>query len=239
MYKEKRILGVIPARAGSKGLPGKNIKVLNGKPLIAWTIMAGEASAYLDELMVSTEDERIAEVAAQNGVIMHFKRPLELADDKTPSIDVVQHVVDEYAARGKSFDYIALLEPTSPLRERGDIDRMIKALIDKPQYDAIVSVGPVREHPGVVKRVVGEVMSAFVNGLAASTRRQDDEPAYYPYGGVYIIKTSVLAGERTFYPSKSLAHIVRKYQCYEIDDIYDFIAVENVMKHQWGVACAF
>ncbi|CEO88250.1 acylneuraminate cytidylyltransferase family protein [Syntrophaceticus schinkii] len=126
MYKGKKILGLIPARGGSKGLPGKNIKPLCGKPLIAWAIEQGLASKYLDKVIVSTDDEEIAKVSRSFGAEVPFMRPGELATDAAKTIDVVVHALEFLKQRGGlEFDYLALLEPTSPLRKNGDIDKSI------------------------------------------------------------------------------------------------------------------
>jgi len=122
MYKGKKILALIPARGGSKGLPGKNIKPLLGKPLIAWTIEQAKASKYVDRVVVSTDDDEIAEVAIRYGAEVPFLRPKELARDDSPTIDAILHALDFFSDKGERFDLLALLEPTSPLRDSEDID---------------------------------------------------------------------------------------------------------------------
>jgi len=126
MLNDSKILGIIPARGGSKGLAGKNIRELCGKPLLVWTIRQALASQYLDDLIVSTDSQEIAEIAKQNGVEVPFLRPAELARDDSPSADAVIHVLDRLYQSGKTYDYVALLEPTSPLRKRNDIDVAIE-----------------------------------------------------------------------------------------------------------------
>src|SRR3990170_4228465 len=122
MFNGKRIVGIIPARGGSKGLSGKNIKMLCGKPLIAWTIEAGLNSKYLDEVMVTTDSEEIADVSRKFGATVPFLRPHELALDHSTTFEAVQQAIDFYRTNlRKIFDYIVLLEPTSPLREKDDV----------------------------------------------------------------------------------------------------------------------
>jgi len=237
MYKNRSAIVIIPARGGSKGLPGKNIKMLCGKPLIAWSIEAGLKSKLVDHVMVTTDDKDIADIAKQFGATVPFMRPVELAQDKSTSVSVVQHVLDFYKTqRGKMFDYIVLLEPTSPLREPNDIDQMLTQLIDRENdIDSIVSVGEVHEHPSIMKRIRGETLAPYCAELELTSRRQDNQPAYFPYGIAYIVKTRTFQEEKTFYTSRNTFYKIKRYQNYEIDDIYDFLAIESIMKYQWGI----
>lgn len=235
MINDKRIIAIIPARGGSKGLPGKNIKELCGKPLIAWSIEAGLASQYIDEVMVTTDSEEIAQIARDFGATVPFIRPAELASDTATTFDTVKHVIDHYKKKeDKSFDFVVLLEPTSPLRERGDIDEMIEKITSMAdQFDAIVSLGEAHLHPSIMKKIDGIKIEPICKDLTITTRRQDNEVAYFPYGVAYIVKTKVFLEEKSFYPSRTTYKIIKRYQCYEIDDIYDFLAIENVMKYEW------
>ena len=237
MINDHRVIAIIPARAGSKGLPGKNICTLCGKPLIAWTIEKSKKSKYLDTVLVTTDSSEIATIAREYGAEVPFIRPAELANDNTPTLDVVYHALNYYRDVVKEeFDYVILLEPTSPLREDDDIDRMLQVLVNRSdQFDAIVSVGEVSEHPSIMKRLVGDSMAPFYLDVAQTTRRQDNASAYFPYGVAYIVKTAVLLEEKTFYPQRCMPFLIKRYQNYEIDDLYDFLCVENVMKHEWGL----
>jgi CMP-N,N'-diacetyllegionaminic acid synthase len=231
----KTFLAIIPARGGSKGLPGKNIKLLCGKPLIAWSIEAGLGSKYLDEVMVTTDSQEIANMARQYGASVPFLRPAELASDTATSIAVVDHVIDFYFnKKNRRFDYIVLLEPTSPLRENVDLDQMIEKINTlQDNFDGIISVGEVHEHPSIMKKLAGNVIEPYCKELLMTSRRQDNEVAYFPYGVGYIVKTNTLLEEKTFYPKRTTHHLIKRYQCYEIDDIYDFMAIENIMKYEW------
>lgn len=236
MYKGKKFLGIIPARGGSKGLPKKNIMPLCDKPLIGWTIESALKSRYLDTVMVTTDCEEIAEVSRGFGAVTPFLRPPELATDVASSIDVVKHAVRFYEHKlGEKFDYIVLLEPTSPLREAGDIDAMIEKAVSLGfEVDAVVSMGEAHEHPSIMKRISDGGIAQFCQNLQMTSRRQDNQPAYFPYGVAYIVKTRVVFDEETFYPDRTTYYLLKRYQCYEIDDIYDFLAVENIMKYEWG-----
>jgi len=236
MINGKTIIAIIPARAGSKGLLGKNIKPLCGKPLIAWSIEAGLASQYIDEVMVTTDGDDIASIAKKFGASIPFLRPSELASDTATTFDAVKHAIDFYAQKmHKNFDYIVLLEPTSPLREKDDLDRMLEKLVSNDdEYDAIVSLGEVHEHPSIMKKISGNDIDQYSKDLATTTRRQDNDVAYFPYGVAYIIKRATLLDEKVFYPKRTTYHLIKRYQCYEIDDMYDFLAIENIMKFEWG-----
>jgi CMP-N,N'-diacetyllegionaminic acid synthase len=236
LIKENAVLAIIPARGGSKGLPGKNIREICGKPLIAWTIEKAKKSRYLDTVLVTTDCSAIAEVASRCGAHVPFIRPAELATDTASTYDVIRHAL-KYAkeVENREYDYIVLLEPTSPLREDDDIDKMLESLLGQSeQFDAIISVGEVTEHPSIMKRLVGPRMEPFCAELPQTTRRQDNAAAYFPFGVAYIAKTAALLEENTFYTRRCTYYEIKRYQNYEIDDIYNFLCVEAVMKHEWG-----
>ena len=233
MYKNKTFLAIIPARAGSKGLPGKNIKMICKKPLIAWSIQKARLSKFLDEVIVSTEDETIAKIAREWGANVPFLRPRELATDTASSYDVIAHAVEFFQKRGKNFDFVVLLEPTSPLREDDDIDNMIQKLIDSSSQ-SIISVGEVKEHPSLVMRLQKNRVDRFCKDIVIENQRQKQEKAYFPYGVAYIAKTDILLQKRSFYFDNVNYYVIKRYQCYEIDDIYDFLAVETIMRYEWG-----
>ncbi len=230
MYKNKKILALIPARGGSKTLPRKNILPLAGESLIAWSIKAAFFSKFIDRVIVSTEDHEIATVAKKNGASVPFLRPNGLAQDNSTSIDVVIHTLDTLEEHGESYDFVLLLEPTSPLRKKDDIDNAVRNLIDDDNFDAIVSLGQIQlEHPSYTKKITGKFVSSFTDAPSIS-RRQDNNKVYFPYGVLYMIKTTTLYKERTFYPKKLMPYLIERWQNYEIDDGLDFFIVENIMK---------
>jgi CMP-N,N'-diacetyllegionaminic acid synthase len=237
MINGSSIIAIIPARGGSKGLPDKNIMELCGKPLLGWSIDAGLASKYIDEVVVTTDSEDIASIARDFGASVPFMRPAELASDTATSFDAIKHTIDFYENRlNKRFEYIVLLEPTSPLREKNDIDEMIEKIISvEKQFDAIISLGEVHEHPSIMKKLISNKITSYCNELDMASRRQDNESAYFPYGVAYIVKTKTLMDEKSFYPKRTTYYLLKRYQCFEIDDIYDFIAIENIMKHEWNI----
>lgn len=238
MYQNKTFLAIVPARCGSKGLPGKNIRELCGKPLIAWSIESGLSSSNIDEVVVSTDCEEIAKISKKYGASLPFLRPIELASDTATTFDAIKHTIEYYKNNlNITYDYIVLLEPTSPLREKDDLDNMIQRMVTlEDDFDAIVSIGEVHEHPSIMKQVDGYSIKPYCSELAMSSRRQDNQPAYFPYGVAYIVKTKILLEEKTFYPVRTTHHVIKRYQCYEIDDIYDFLAIENIMKYEWSLA---
>lgn len=234
MHKGKSVLALIPARGGSKGLPGKNIRPLCGKPLISWSIAQGLESRIVDCVCVSTDSAEIAAIARTDGAEAPFLRPAELATDRSPTLPTAEHALDFYAALGRVFDYLILLQPTSPLRHPGDIDAILSKLIDQEnRFDSIISIGEIAEHPSIVKRAQADALAPFCPDLPPTTRRQDNEPAYFPFCVGFAVKTQALRAEQTFYTKRCTFYEVRRYQNYDIDDLYDFLCVEAVMRHEW------
>ncbi len=236
MNNKKSILAIIPARGGSKGLPGKNIKPLQGKPLIGWTIQQAKQSKYIDEIFVSTDCINISKVSEEFGVKVPFLRPDELSSDVSSSMDVVSHVLNYYESINSQFEYIILLEPTSPLRKRTDIDAAVELLNVDNTADGIVSLGEVHmEHPMIVKKVDrNNKIMPYVSNLNKIHQRQQADKAYFPYGVIYMIKTSVFRKEHSFYTENIIPFLIERWQCYEVDDIYDFLCIETIIKYKIG-----
>ncbi|MCX6235971.1 MAG: acylneuraminate cytidylyltransferase family protein [Bacteroidia bacterium] len=233
MIDKKSILALIPARGGSKGLPGKNIKPLLGKPLIEWTIEQAKHSKYIDDFFVSTDCSDIAKVSIQAGINVPFLRPENLSSDNTSSMDVVSSVINYYETNKIYFDYIILLEPTSPLRKENDIDSAIELAIQNQSADGIVSLGEVHmEHPMIVKKVGdNNRILSYINDVKKITQRQQADKAFFPYGVIYMIKTSVFKEKHAFYTDNIIPYFIERWQCYEVDDIYDFICIESILKY--------
>ena len=207
-----------------------------GKPLIAWTIEAGLKSKYLDEVMVSTDYQNVANVAKEFGANTPFLRPNNLANDTATSFEAIKHAIYFYKTElNQEFDIIVLLEATSPLREVNDLSRMLIKFVDQyDQCDAVISVGEVSEHPSIVKKINNNgFLVSILSETESVTRRQDNSVVYFPYCVAYIVKREVLLETQSFYPVKALPYLINRYQCYEIDDIYDFLAIENIMKFEW------
>jgi CMP-N-acetylneuraminic acid synthetase len=232
MINGKSVVAIIPARSGSKGLPGKNTKSLCGRPLIAWSIEHALRSNYIDETIVSTDSSKIAEIAVKYGARVPFLRPPKLATDTATMFSVVEHCLAFCEAVEKQhYEYTILLEPTSPIREDEDIDRII-ALLDSRQseFDAVISLGKVSEHPTIVKRLSGEYVFPFYEHGELQARRQDLEEVYFPYGAIYALKTKALLETQSFYQTKCGFFLLKPHQCIDIDDEIDFICAEAIMK---------
>lgn len=230
MYKDKRILGLIPARGGSKRLPRKNIKLLLGKPLVAWTIEQTLKSRFLDRVIVSTDDEEIAIVSKQLGAEVPFIRPKELATDTASSVDVAIHALEFLLRIGQSYDYLALFEPTSPLRKQNDIDNGIAKLIDHPEAKNLTSLGLIHmEHPLLVKKIEDGFVIPYTDLLEIHQTQQAD-CVYFPYGVIYISKVDSLYEDRTFFPKGSIPLFIERWQNYEIDDEIDLFIIGKIME---------
>ncbi len=235
MINGKSVLAIIPARGGSKGLPGKNIKELCGKPLVAWPICTAKNSSYVDKIIVSTDDPKIGEIARQEGAEVPFLRPSELATDISTTISVIIHAVNFLLKRGESFDYCLLLEPTSPLTEKHDVNEALELLDSmRSKADAIVGVSEViSTHPVFDVRITrGGLISPYVGeDFSAAGRRQDLEKLYFFDGSLYISDMKTLLEKQTFYHSRTLPYITPKWKSFEVDDIVDFICIEAIMKN--------
>lgn len=226
-----KILAVIPARGGSKRLPGKNIRPLCGKPLIAWTIEAARQCALISDIVVSTDSPQIAEVSQKYGVPVPWLRPEALATDTASSVDVLLHAIDEQAKKGLSYHYVALLEPTSPLRDQNDLREIIETAIKQPEIDGVITLGKVHmEHPAITKTVTTDgFIAPYIQQAAASRRRQPDD-AFFPYGVCYLIKTAALQKDRAIYTNKIKPYFIARWQNYEVDDICDFYCIQAILE---------
>jgi N-acylneuraminate cytidylyltransferase/CMP-N,N'-diacetyllegionaminic acid synthase len=235
MINEKSVIAIIPARGGSKGLPRKNIKELCGKPLIAWSIEAGLGSKYIDEMIVTTDSEEIAHIARAFGASVPFMRPTELASDTATSFDAIKHTLDYCEnALNKKFDYIVLLEPTSPLRDRNDIDMAIEQLLSNPQASALVGICKTEsQNPAfLVKKNDENFLVGYENKNMKVLRRQDISDVYFFEGSIYVSHVETLLTEKTFYHERTLGYEVPKWKALEVDDLDDFVMIEALMKHK-------
>jgi len=231
---QNRILGFIPARGGSKGLPGKNTLPLCGKPLVAWTIEQARKSRYLTEVIVSTDSPEIARVAEAHGLPVPFLRPGELSRDDSPVSDAVLHTLAWLEERGRRFDILVLLEPTSPLRKEGDIDGAIELFLRRyEKADALVSVGQVHlESPYYMKEIRDGFVLPFLPAEKVHYHRQQLKKVYFPYGVIYMSKVEAYRKTRTFYQDRTIAYPIERWQNYEVDDLHDMICVSAIMEQE-------
>ena len=232
MVNSGSVLGIIPARGGSKGLPRKNILPLCGKPLIAWTMSQAAASTRLTRCIVSSEDAEIIEIAKSLGGDVPFTRPEEYAKDDSHLFDTVNHAINFLKKNGEVYDAVAILEPTSPLRKPEDIDRAIARFQIPPGRDSLVSVGEVHmEHPQIVKCIKGGLVKPYLSSDTESIyQRQQLEPVYFPYGVIYLAKTDIYLREKTFHTQNTAPYFIERWQNYEVDDSDDLTVCEAMMR---------
>lgn len=225
-----RILGIIPARSGSKGVPGKNRKKLGEKPLIQYTLEQAQKSLHLTQIIVSTDDPEIAEIATHLGVEVPFLRPAELATDTASSMDVVQHAVTFLENKGQFFDAVCLLQPTSPFREHGFIDKAISLFIAK-KSDALVSMLPVPQefNPHWVFEKEGNGFLKIATGENEIIKRRQDLPqAFFRDGSLYLTKIESIK-KGSFY-GNSLSYIESNPDLYvNIDTLTDWNLAEQLL----------
>tara|TARA_Y100000310_G_scaffold273723_1_gene289382 strand:- start:6 stop:722 length:717 start_codon:yes stop_codon:yes gene_type:complete len=224
------ILGIIPARGGSKGLPGKNIKSLNGKPLIAYTIEAANHSEYINKLVLSTDDLEIAQVCSNQGVEIPFMRPAELATDTALAIDTYIYTFNRLK---NEFDYqadiIVILQPTSPLRTTEDIDNAIKIFLDK-QADSVISVCEL-EHPIERARIIDEngKIGNYNKGEVVVKNRADYRKVFSPNGTVSVVSPKLIL-EKKFYSKNTYSYIMPRERSIDIDNQFDFDIAEFLVR---------
>jgi CMP-N,N'-diacetyllegionaminic acid synthase len=232
MIDGRRVLALIPARRGSKGLALKNIRPLHGKPMLAWPIISALGSRYVDRVVVSTDDAEFAGIAREHGAETPFLRPPELASDTALSIGFITHALDTLEAAGDQYDYIVLLEPTSPLTEAEDVDAALERLHSSRSIaDAIVGVSTlVGAHPAFLVRVrnSGLLCPATVPKFELLPRRQDTEELYALDGSLYISDVRAIRRENGFYHERTLPYVTPRYKSFEVDDLVDFICVEAI-----------
>ena len=221
------ILGVIPARGGSKGIPRKNLYPIAGKPLIAYTIEAALASEMLTDTIVSTDDEEIARVSRAFGAEVPFMRPPELATDSAQAVPTIQHAVREMEKlRDVTFDVVVMLQPTTPLRTAGDIDACLRKLLET-DADSVISVVDVGgHHPMRMKKIIDDVLVDYDTEAIENMPRQDLPPVYLRAGSVYATRRDVLMEQNSFKGSISRPYIIPPNRAVNIDTMDDMIIAE-------------
>ncbi|HKY80080.1 MAG TPA: acylneuraminate cytidylyltransferase family protein [Sphingobium sp.] len=213
MIEGLRVLAIVPARGGSKGVPRKNLRLVGGKPLVCWTIEAAQASSYLDRVVVSSDDDEICAAAAGYGAGIGLKRPAELAQDDSTSLSVVLHAVREIPG----YDIGVVLQPTSPLRTVADIDGCLEMMMARGS-DSCVSVREAEENPYWMYRLASDFRLAPVldRGLVP-TRRQDLPPVYMPNGAVYAFRIDALERHGNFIGEHTVGYVMPSGRSLDID----------------------
>lgn len=221
MYQNKRILAIIPARGGSKGIPGKNIIPLYGRPLLAYSIIAAQQSRYIDNIFVSTDSEDIRKVAEDYGISVPFLRPAALASDTARTIDCMLHVIQTLSGQGEHYDYVILLQPTQPIRKPEWIDEALEQLAACPQADSLVSVCPVTEHPILMRTITKEGTLQSLLSRSSTIRRQDFPDVYRVNGSIYINRINDNFNATTSLNDNIMPYIMDEQYSIDIDSYED------------------
>jgi N-acylneuraminate cytidylyltransferase len=224
-----KILSVIPARGGSKRIPGKNIRLLGNKPLIAWTLESSNHVLEICDQLVSTDDPQIAEIAQSYGGLVPWLRPADLATDVAKSVDVCLHALEWYENSYGAVDGLLLLQPTSPFRSEATIKAGIE-LFSRFHQRPVVSVSPAKSHPLWCFRLEDSGIKPFLENGGLYMRSQDLPPAYSLNGAFYLIKPDQLRNEKSFFP-KNLVPLIMKseLETIDLDTLWDWQIAEAVL----------
>jgi CMP-N,N'-diacetyllegionaminic acid synthase len=233
MIDGRRVLAVVPARAGSKGLPAKNLRMLAGKPLVAWPVCAARASTLVDRVIVSTDDAAIAAAASTHGADVPFLRPAELASDTASSMQVIRHALEALANDADKYDYVVMLEPTSPMTRGIDIDQALQRLSkQRADADAIVGISRVEAaHPeyDVLIDSLGLIRPYAAADFSKLRRRQEIAELYFLEGSLYISDAQVFLSRGSFYHERTLGYEVPRWQSLEVDEEMDLVCIEALL----------
>lgn len=222
-------LAIIPARSGSKGVKDKNIRLLNGTPLMAYSINAAYNSEVFDEVMVSTDSKEYADIALEIGASVPFLRSVETSTDNADSWDMVKEVIENYKGKNREFDTVCLLQPTSPLRNGNDIKEAYKIFETKASV-AVISVCEM-EHTPLWSNTLPE--NGSLNGFIKATvgkRRQDNNKYYRLNGAIYIVSVDELLNNINLYREGSFAYIMPQDRSVDIDSEFDFKYAEFLIR---------
>ncbi len=228
-----RVLAVITARGGSKTVPRKNVVPVAGRPLIAWTIESALGAACLDRVIVSTDDEEIAEVARREGAEVPFARPAELSGDASPHIPVVQHAVSWVEThQGLRPESVLLLQPTTPLRTSEDIEEAFR-ILQETACDSVVSVCEAATHPYLTKRITADGrIQDFVETPTGYLARQSLPPVYALNGAIYLVRRDILMERGTFQTENTCAYIMPPERSMDIDTPWDLLLADLILRHR-------
>jgi len=228
MINNSKVLCIIPARNGSKGLPKKNIMLLAGKPLIHWSIQSALHSKYIDETIVSTDSHKIASISKKSGATVPFLRPASLATSKATTKDVIIHAINQVERKGQYYKYIVLLQPTSPLRTHKDIDESIEYLKNK-STKAVVSVCETEHNPLWINTLLkNKKMNNFVPKFFKNKNRQQLPKYYRINGAIYVSDISYFKENNGFIGDNTIAYIMPQLRSVDIDTILDFKLAEII-----------
>jgi CMP-N,N'-diacetyllegionaminic acid synthase len=220
------VLALIPARGGSKRLPGKNIRMLGGKPLLAWSIASARGFPEIRDILVSTDDGSIADAAKNEGALIPWLRPAELATDSATSVDVGIHAVDWYEKHIGKLDGLLLLQPTCPFRSAETMARGLRLFVQS-NHRTVVGIAPAKSHPLWCLKVEGNSIRPYVQGGGLHLRSQDLPPAYVVTGSFYLISPEELRRRRSFFGDSALPLVIEHpMECIDIDTDSDWKIAE-------------
>jgi len=230
MLDGEKVLAIVPARGGSKGVPRKNLRMVGGRPLIAWTIAAAKAAAAVDRVILSSEDQGIIAAGRDAGCDVPFVRPAELATDSASLLDVVHHAV---AQCGDGFGWVVLLQPTSPLRAASDIDATLKTCQDA-HAPACVTVTPADKNPlwMFFREDDGRMRPVIETSTTPAFRRQDLPQAYALNGAVYAARRPWLAGRNSFLSAGTVCHVMPRERSIDVDTEMDFVILRALLSER-------
>lgn len=228
------VVAVILARGGSKRLPGKNIRQLAGKPLIAYTIEAARGAKQVSRTFVSTDDPAIAAIAAGYGAEVPFRRPPELAQDDTPSIEALVHAVEHVESNGAKIEAVVLLQPTSPMRQSRHIEEAIE-LYQSTGVDTVTAISPAASHPYWCWRAAGAEITPFFSRAHISMSRHDLPPAFVENGAVYVVRRTVLTAG-SLYGERIAGYVMIGDDAIDIDTFEDFERAESILAERGAAA---
>jgi CMP-N-acetylneuraminic acid synthetase len=225
------LLGIIPARSGSKGIPGKNIKFLGGRPLLAYSVMAARKAGIFSRLILSTDSEAIARQGKALGVEVPFMRPSELARDDTPMLPVLRHAVKTLGETGWMADVICILQPTAPFRSPAELISAFGIIRTEAEVDSVVSVEPVPDHysPYFLLKIDGQRLKPFMPDGLKYTRRQDAPKAYSRNGDFYFTRTKTLLDGNSIYGQNCRPVIVTHEERVNLDTMDDWVLAEKLL----------
>ena len=227
----KKILAIIPARGGSKGIKNKNIKKIFNKPLIYWTIKEAKKNRNISKIIVSTDSNKIKKISLKYNVSVPFLRPRNISNDNSSDYALISHAINFFKKKKIFFEYVLLLQPTSPLRSSEDINKFIKYAISN-NVKTLVSFAKVKsEHPNFLfKFNKGSIYRYSNQKKSIDTIRQKIKDLYYPEGSIFFSKISTYLKYKTFYNKETKPYFLPKWKSFEIDDIEDFKFVEQLLK---------
>lgn len=231
MYHGKKVLAVVPARSGSKGLPHKNIRPLLGKPLLVWSLEIANNCSYIDQVMLSTDSSEYSQIASKYGAIIPCLRPSELSTDSSTSVDVVLHALDAMHNKYGDYDIVMLLEPTSPLRVQRDLLLALELISSGTSLSAVGICRAETIHPSFMFRLGQDsLLIPFLGTQPDGLRRQDIEELYFLEGSIYASDVSYLRKRMSFYHEYTGGVLIPYERSAEVDTLVDFLFIEAMLK---------